>query len=249
MKIVISGKGGVGKTTFAGTLAMIFSDKGYDVIAADSDPSMNLHLALGMDNPQPISKYQDIITERTVISSGIYNLKPKVDDIVDKYSTKKEKIKLLVMGTVEVASGGCMCPESTFLRALMRHMIVKRGEYLILDTEAGLEHIGRGIAKKFDLMVVIVEPSAKAIETANRLYDLSVNLGIQRIFAVGNKINSDKQIEFIQNNLKFETIGFIPFDDAVIDADMRDTSIWGCDCKALESIIKISDKIETINNP
>ncbi|MFQ5975287.1 MAG: AAA family ATPase, partial [Candidatus Hydrothermarchaeales archaeon] len=108
MKIVVSGKGGVGKTTFAGTLARLFSDKGNRVIAVDSDPSMNLHLALEMENPRPISEFKDLITERTVISTGLYNLKPKVDDIVDEYSTKKENIKLLVMGTVEVASGGCM---------------------------------------------------------------------------------------------------------------------------------------------
>ncbi len=246
MKIVVSGKGGVGKTTFAGTLARIFSDKGYNVIAADSDPSMNLHLALGMENPRPISEYRDLITERTVVSSGIYNLKPKVDDIVDEYSSKKENIKLLVMGTVEVASGGCMCPESTFLRALLRHMIVKRGEYLILDTEAGLEHIGRGIAKKFDLMVVVVEPSAKALETANRIHDLSVEMGVQKVYAVGNKISSDKQLEYIKNNLKFEILGFIPFDEAVIEADMNDTPLWGNDSKALESIIDISGEIEEI---
>ncbi len=246
MKIVVSGKGGVGKTTFAGTLARIFSDKDHKVIAVDSDPSMNLHLALGMENPTPISEFRDLITERTVLSQGIYNLKPKVDDIVDEYSAKKENINLLVMGTVEVATGGCMCPENTFLRALLRHMIVKRGEYIILDTEAGLEHIGRGIAKKFDIMVVVVEPSAKAVETANRIYDLSMEMGIQRVYAVGNKIISDKQKEYIENNIKFEVLGFIPFDEAVLEADMKDTAIFGNDSKALKAIESISLKIEEI---
>ncbi|MFQ5976452.1 MAG: carbon monoxide dehydrogenase, partial [Candidatus Hydrothermarchaeales archaeon] len=135
---------------------------------------------------------------------------------------------------------------NTFLRALLRHMVVKRGEYIILDTEAGLEHIGRGIAKKFDLMAVIVEPSLKAIEAANRIYDLSLEMGIQRIYAVGNKVNSEKQIEYIKNKLKFEPLGFIPFDEAVIEADMQDTTIWGNDSKALNAIVDISEKIAEI---
>lgn len=246
MKIVVSGKGGVGKTTFSGTLARIFSDRGYRIIAVDSDPSMNLHASLGMENPRPIIEFRDLISERTAISPGIYNLKPEVSDIVDRYSSKRENIKLIVMGTVEEAGGGCVCPENTFLRALLRHIVVKRGEFVILDTEAGLEHLGRGTAKKFDIMIVMVEPSNKAVETANRIQVLSKQMGIRRVYAVGNKVKSKEQEDYITANTDFDVLGFIPLDEAVIEADMRNRPLYDHDSIALEAIKGLSKKIEEI---
>lgn len=241
----MSGKGGVGKTTLSGTLARIFSDKGFKVIAVDSDPSMNMHTSMGMDNPQPIFEFKDLIKERTVISSGVYNLNPKVEDVLDLYSSKKENIKLIVTGTIEKGGEGCFCPENAFLKALMRHMILKRNEFLILDTEAGLEHLGRNTAEKFDLMLVLIEPSNKAIETANRIYDLSKEIGIKEIYGIGNKVSSKEQEDFIARNTKFKIIAFIPLDEGVIEADMSNLPLveHNPNSKALKAIEKISGEL------
>ncbi len=244
MKIVISGKGGVGKTTISGTLARIFSSRGGKVIAVDSDPSMNLHTALGVENPVPISRLKDLIKERAVISGGIFNLNPKVDDILDKYSTGIENVKLMVMGTVDRGGGGCICPENTFLTALLRHLVLKRDEVLILDTEAGIEHLGRKTAARFDLMLVVVEPSAKATETANRIYELSKEIGIKEVLAIGNKVSSDDQKTFIKNNVKFGILGYIPFDSEVTNTDIRNNTLFDAPhSDAVNSIKAIADKI------
>lgn len=245
MKIAVSGKGGVGKTTFSGTMARIFSSRGYRIIAIDSDPSMNMHSSIGVDNPLPISEYKELIKKRTVLSSGVYNLKPKVDDILDRYSSQKENIKLIVMGTVKKGGSGCICPESAFLRALLRHLVLKKGEFLILDTEAGLEHLGRSIADKFDLMIILVEPSSKAIETANKIYQLSKQIGIKKIIAIGNKVQSGSQEKFISKEINFEALDFIPYDEGVVEADMQDRPL--IDLKpytiAMKKIEEISSRI------
>jgi len=220
MKIAIAGKGGVGKTTIAATLALIFSEKGLKIIAVDSDPSMNLHSSLGMKNPAPVSELKDLISERTVIEPGVYNMNPKVDDVLEKYGEKKENITLLVMGTIESAGQGCICPENAFLRALLRHVVLKRNELLILDTEAGIEHLGRRTAEKFDAILIVTEPSQKSIETANRIYSLSKQLGIKEIFGIGNKTGSEKEKKLIEDRLDFKVLSFIPYDRDVVDADI-----------------------------
>ena len=221
MKIAVSGKGGSGKTSVVSCLARIFEKNGFKVIAVDADPSMNLNLALGMKRPPPIAELKDLIEERTYLQGGLYRLNPKVDDIPDRYSTKKGNIMLIVMGTVKNAGSGCVCPENTFLRALLRHLTLKRGEVLILDTEAGLEHFGRGLAKNFNLMVIVVEPSYKSIETANRIYELSKQLEIKNIVGIGNKIMFDEQVDFIKNNINFEVLEYIPYDDEVVKSEFN----------------------------
>ncbi len=244
MKIAISGKGGVGKTTISGTLARVFSSRGKKVIAVDSDPSMNLHTALGVENPIPVSRLKDLIKERAVISDGIFRMNPKVDDILDRYSIGIENVRLIVMGTVDKGGGGCICPENTFLSALLRHLVLKRDEILILDTEAGIEHLGRKTAAHFDLMLVVIEPSAKAVETANRIYELSKEIGIKDVLAIGNKVSSDDQRDFIKNNIKFGILGYIPFDTKVTSADILNNALFNTpNSDALKSIEAIADKI------
>lgn len=247
VKIVIAGKGGVGKTTLAGTLAKILEEQGFEVLAVDGDPSMNLHTSLGLENPTPISELKELITKRTVVASGIYNLSPKVDDIPENYSAKKGKLKLIVMGTIEKGGEGCICPENAFLRALLRHLVLKRNEVLILDTEAGVEHLGRKTAEKFDLMLVLVEPSAKAVEVANRIQELAKQIGIKRVLAVGNKIASKEQEKFLSENLGMEILGTIPFDDAVQRCDMAGKPLSESrDSKALGAIKEIAARVKAL---
>jgi CO dehydrogenase maturation factor len=244
MKIVVSGKGGVGKTTISGTVALILADQGKNVLAVDSDPSMNLHSALGFENPTPIAELKEIIAQRTVMEPGIFKLNPKVDDIPQNFSIKKDSLRLIVMGTVEKGGEGCICPESSFLKALLRHLVLKKDEYLILDTEAGIEHLGRSIAEKFDLMVVVCEPSKKAVDTANRVFKLSREIGIKKVVGVGNKISTPAQAEFIKKSLDFELIGSIPFDDVVIDADMERKPLYSYpDSSALQTIKEVTNII------
>jgi CO dehydrogenase maturation factor len=219
LKIAVAGKGGAGKTTLAGGLALYFAKK-HDVIAVDSDPSMNLHSALGLENPRPVTELKDLIKERAVVAEGIFNINPKVDDVPETHSVARENLKLLVMGTVEKGGEGCMCPENTFLSALLRHLVLKRDEVLILDTEAGVEHFGRKTAEGFDVMLILCEPSVKAIDTANRIYALSKEIGIKKAYAVANKIASKEQLELIKNGLDFEVLYPIPYDEEVVKADM-----------------------------
>ncbi len=248
MKIVVTGKGGVGKTTISGTLARLFAERGYSVIAVDADPSMNLHSAIGVENPTPISQLKELISERAVIAPGMYNLNPRVDDIPERFSAVRGNIRLLVMGTVEQAGQGCLCPENTFLRALLRHLVLKRRELLILDTEAGVEHLGRSVAENFDLMLVVVEPGAKAIAMANRLAELAKEIGVKQVYAVANKVASDEQEEFIRREVDIEVIEAVPFDSAVVEADIKNLPLIdvGKESPALRSIVRLSEKIEEL---
>jgi CO dehydrogenase maturation factor len=244
MKLVVSGKGGVGKTTFAGTVASILADEGKNILAVDSDPSMNLHSCLDLRNPTPISELKELITERTVMEGGVFRLNPKVEDIPTSFATKKGNLSLIVMGTVEKGGEGCICPETAFLKALLRHLVLKKDEFLVLDTEAGVEHLGRSIAEKFDIMIVVCEPSKKAVDTANRVYRLSNDIGIKRVVGVGNKISSKAQEEFVERSLDFEVIGHIPFDENVIEADMERKPLYTYkDSPALKSIRTITQSI------
>ncbi|MFQ6050674.1 MAG: AAA family ATPase [Candidatus Hydrothermarchaeota archaeon] len=225
MKIAVAGKGGTGKTTFSGILARILDEEGKNVIAIDADPDMNLHTSLGISElPTPVSKLKELIEERTVMGSGLYRLNPKVNDVLDNFSIKKNKIRLLVMGTVETGGSGCVCPESTFLRALLRHLILKEEDWVILDMEAGIEHLGRRTAENVDLMVVIVEPGQRSIDTANRIKELSKGIGIKNIAAVANKITHDEQIEFIKSSIDMPLLGSIPYDENIVNADIQGKS-------------------------
>lgn len=246
LKLAIAGKGGVGKTTLAGILARLFGRDGYSVIAIDADPDMNLASSIGIkEDPTPIIGLKKLIEERAGLKGGIYNLNPKVDDIVDEYGAEgPDNVKLLVMGAVKKGGTGCYCPESAFLRALMRHMIIKRKEVLIMDMEAGIEHLGRGTAQNVDLMLVVVEPGKRSIETAERVKSLSHDVGIKDVFAVGNKISHPEEEKFIEKGLSdvgIPLLGKIPFDPMLMKSDMEGESLL--DAYPDSEIVKAIDKV------
>ncbi|MFA7036880.1 MAG: AAA family ATPase, partial [Methanosarcina sp.] len=170
IKIAITGKGGVGKTTLSGTLARLLARDGYEVLAIDADPDMNLASSLGIENPpKPLTDFKDLIQERAGAEGGAFIYNPKVDDIAGKYGViGPDGVRMLVMGTVDKGGSGCMCPASAFLRALLRHLMLKEKSAVILDMEAGIEHLGRGTTRGMDLMIVVVEPGARSLETAER---------------------------------------------------------------------------------
>lgn len=229
MKIAVSGKGGVGKTTFAAFLIRSLANEGKKVLAIDADPDANLAQALGVTDLSgivPISQMKELIEERTEAKVGtmgsFFKLNPKVDDLPEKLSVNLDHIRLMVLGGVKKGGAGCICPESTLLKNLVRHIVLARDEAVILDMEAGLEHLGRGTAMAVDRLVVVVEPGRRSIETAKQIRKLADDIGIRKLSLVGNKIRSDKDREFLLSHMPdFHFLGFIPFDGRIIEADLE----------------------------
>jgi len=228
MKIAIAGKGGVGKTTIAGTLARMLADDEYKVMAIDADPDANLASALGCD-PEvaraitPIADMKDFIRERTGAGEGygvMFKLNPKVDDIPDKFSRDVEGVKFLLMGSLDTGGAGCLCPENVVLRRFLDEVLEYREETVILDMEAGLEHLGRGTARAVDVLVIIVEPGRRSIETAHSIVKLASDLGIQSIRLVMNKVVDEDDAELLKQSFPEDQIlGFVSFDRELMKLD------------------------------
>lgn len=219
MKIAITGKGGSGKTTITAGLALTIKNSGKEVIAVDCDPDMNLGLSLGFadyDKIIPISEMKELIEERTEVDNldepqTFFKLNPKVDDIPQKYSQEKNGVRLLVMGKISKAGGGCMCPENTFIKSLLSHLIINENQVVILDMVAGTEHLGRATAKSVDAFLAVAEPTQTGVATANRIKNLAQELGIKKVLFIGNKIASDADKDFLMKEIKGDFIGFISY--------------------------------------
>jgi CO dehydrogenase maturation factor len=229
MKIAISGKGGVGKTTFASFLVKALADQGKRVLAIDADPDANLAQALGFQDTSgitPISQMKELIEERTEAKVGsmgsFFKLNPKVDDLPERLSLETNGIRLMVLGGVKKGGAGCICPESTLLKNLVRHVVLARNDVVVLDMEAGLEHLGRGTAMAVDRLIVVVEPGRRSIETAQHIRELAGHIGLKKISLVGNKIRSDRDRAFLLSRMPdFHFLGFLPFDADIIEADLE----------------------------
>ncbi len=233
MKIAITGKGGVGKTLLVSLLSRIFAESGYSVIAIDADPDANLAATLGFAHPEnitPISEMKELIEERTGVRPGqsapYFRLNPKVDDLPEKYALKQDGIRLMRMGRIKKGGTGCYCPENALLKALLTHLLVGRNEVVILDMEAGIEHLGRGTAGAVDKLIVVVEPGRRSIETAINIRQMATEIGLQNIAVVGNKVRNQSDREFLISSLSdFDFLGFIPYDQALVDADLANRPI------------------------
>ena len=253
LKLAFGGKGGVGKTTITALIARSIAalNKDTSVIAIDADPVANLAAALGIDETRPITpvaELSDLIAERTGAKpgtmGGFFTLNPKVDDIPDRFSLEKDGVKLLVMGTVQQGGSGCICPESTLLRALMLHIVLSRDEVVVMDMEAGIEHLGRATASAVDKLIVVVEPGRRSMDTAGHIKKLASEIGLKNIVLVGNKIRGEKDEEFLKKHLSdFEFLGFIRQDEALIEADLDGVSPYDVDSIAKTNVKEMIAKL------
>jgi len=252
MKIAISGKGGVGKTTFASFLIRALADQGKRVLAIDADPDANLAQALGAKGSAeivPISEMKGLIEERTETKlgtmGGFFKLNPKVDDLPEKLSVEVDGVKLMVLGGVKKGGAGCICPESTLLKNLVRHLVLARDEAIVLDMEAGLEHLGRGTAMAVDRLIVVVEPGRRSIETAHQIQRLADDIGLKKLSLLGNKIRSEKDKEFLLSHMPdFQFLGFIPFKGDIIEADLEGLPPFEKDQEGLKAVKGMIEKWE-----
>jgi len=235
-KIAITGKGGVGKTTLAALLAHIYAEAGNSVIAIDADPAASLAYALGMPEElavqvAPIAEMEDLIYERTGAkpgtTGGFFKLNPRVDDIPDRFSVLHRGIRLLQLGTISTGGSGCICPESAMLKTLVTHVVLYRDEVMILDMEAGVEHLGRATAGAVDAFLIVVEPGRRSLGTAQTIQGLAADIGITRCYVVGNKVRDGADRDFIREGLpSLEVIGFLSADPRAVEADMRGQAIF-----------------------
>ena len=247
MKLAITGKGGVGKTTLSSTLARLYADEGRCVLAADVDPDANLGLALGLSQEEvdeivPISKMRQLAKERTGASDDnrFYKLNPYVADIPEKFSKDINGVKLLVMGTVDVGGTGCVCPEHVMLKSILSALTYRKDDVVIMDMEAGLEHLGRGTAANMDEFLVVIEPGARSVQTYRNVKRLAKDLGVKRVRVVANKIRDEQDEEFIRNSIPAEDfLGFIHYNTEIMDADRNGKSPYDYSPKAIEEIRKI----------
>jgi CO dehydrogenase maturation factor len=263
LKFAITGKGGVGKTTITALLAQAFTNKGYKLFVVDADPSPSLGNALGipettMNELTPISEMLDLIEERTGVRPGsgygaMFKLNPQVDDIPNKYSVVSPTgIKLLVVGTIKAAEAGCFCPENALLKRLLKHLILSKEEILIMDMEAGIEHLGRGTVKLMDLLIIILEPGLRSIKVAEQIKKLGEDLGIKKFGAILNKIQDQTRDESMisakLSKLDIPIIGSLPFNEKLVQADLEGIPLYkieGCEQIFLE-INEIQNRIESM---
>ena len=247
MKVAITGKGGVGKTTLSSTLARLYADEGRTVLAADVDPDANLGLALGLTQDEvdaivPISKMRTLVEERTgaTAANKFYKLNPYVADIPDTFSKDINGVKLLVMGTVDVGGSGCVCPEHVMLKSILSSLTYRKGDVVIMDMEAGLEHLGRGTAMNMDQFIVVIEPGARSVQTYRNVKRLAADLGVKRVRVVANKVRDERDEEFIRNAIPADDLlGMIHYNPEIMDADRQGKSPYDFSPAAIEEIRKI----------
>ena len=252
MKLAITGKGGVGKTTLSSTLARLYADEGRTVLAADVDPDANLGLALGLSQEEvdqivPISKMRTLVEERTGASAAnkFFKLNPYVADIPDTFSKDINGVKLLVMGTVDVGGSGCVCPEHVMLKSVLSSLTYRKGDVVIMDMEAGLEHLGRGTAMNMDQFIVVIEPGARSVQTYHNVKRLAKDLGVKRVRVVANKVRDEKDEQFVLGAIPAEDLlGMIHYNTEIMDADRNGKSPYDVSPTAIEEIRKIKEILD-----
>jgi CO dehydrogenase maturation factor len=248
IKLAFSGKGGVGKTTLAALFINALSRDMEEILAVDCDPVANLGRFLGIkdaDKIVPIVEMKELINERMEVSAdrAFYKLNPKVDDIPDKFARKRDNIKLIVMGTVKAGGSGCMCPESGFLKALLSRLLLEKDESVVMDMEAGVEHLGRATAGFVDNLFIVIEPSSGSIDAGKKIASLAEDLKIKGISVILNKVRNNNEVSFAKEKLQsLSLIGTIPFEEKFLEFAMdKDINIE--DTNAYRAVVEIKNRV------
>lgn len=254
MKLAISGKGGVGKTTLAALLAQVYADAGRDVLAVDADPAPCLAGALGFPDTvrerlHPIAEMDELITERTGARpgtvGGFFTLNPRVDDIPRRFAVAHRGVRLLEMGGVDVGGSGCICPESAMLKTLFTHLLFRKDDVLLLDMYAGVEHLGRATVDFVDALLVVVEPTRRSLSTAAQIKKLANDIGLERLWLVGNKLRDDEEKQFLTRETSgIPLLGFLPADLAVQEADRLGVPVYDHVPALQAAAMQIADSLE-----
>ncbi len=236
MKLAITGKGGVGKTTLTALLAQSYADQGLNVLAVDADPSPCLAGALGFpaelrSKLHPIAEMDALIEERTGAKpgtvGGFFTINPRVDDIPERFSILHRGVRLLEMGSVELGGSGCICPEAAMLKTLFTHLLFRKDDVLLLDMDAGVEHLGRATVDFVDAMLIVVEPTCRSLGTAAQIKKLANDIGLERLYLVGNKVRNDDEAKFLETETPgLPVLGFLPADMKVQEADRLNIPVY-----------------------
>ncbi|HET6442280.1 MAG TPA: AAA family ATPase [Phycisphaerae bacterium] len=255
MKIAITGKGGVGKTTVTAVWGEAFRADGRRVFLIDADPDANLASALGVAEeklPPPLVTLKDLIKERTGADPDqvgqYFRLNPHVADLPNSYAVDAGGMKLLVLGGIRGGGKGCACPQGAFLKAMMRHLMLSRDEVLLVDMEAGLEFLGRASVMGTDALVIVVEPGRRSLETAAGIARMGREIGLKRFGAVLNKVTDPGQVAVVQGALPegVELLGHVPYSPALQRADLEGRSVLGVDAKVEAALGEARRKMETL---
>lgn len=256
MKVAITGKGGVGKTTLTALLAQIYAERGRDVLVVDSDPSPSLAGALGIPPEvaaelRPISEMDELIEERTGAkpgaSGGFFTLNPRVDDIPERFSVSHEGVRLLEMGSVESGGAGCICPESAMLKTLFTHLLFRKDEVLLLDMYAGVEHLGRATVDFVDTMLIVVEPTRRSLATARQIKQLAADIGLSRLWLVGNRIRDEEDVAFLERERgDIPLLGYLSEDPGVVEADRQGKSAFAISPSLKRAAGEIADQLDEL---
>jgi CO dehydrogenase maturation factor len=258
MKLAITGKGGVGKTTLTALLAQVYADQGRDVLAVDADPSPCLAGALGFPDElraklSPIAEMDALIEERTGAKpgtvGGFFTLNPRVDDIPERFSVVHRGVRLLESGSVDLGGSGCICPESAMLKTLFTHLLFRKDDVLLLDMYAGVEHLGRATVDFVDAMIVVVEPTRRSLGTAAQIKKLANDIGLKRLYLVGNKVRNEDEQAFLESETPdLPVLGFLPADLKVQEADRLGIPVYDHVPSLKESAHTMAEKLAAQNN-
>ncbi len=253
MKLAITGKGGVGKTTLTALLAQVYADQSRDVLAVDADPSPCLAGALGFPDElraqlSPIAEMDELIEERTGAKpgtvGGFFTLNPRVDDIPERFAVRNRGVRLLEMGSVDLGGSGCICPESAMLKTLFTHLLFRKDDVLLLDMYAGVEHLGRATVDFVDAMIVVVEPTRRSLGTATQIKKLANDIGLKRLYLVGNKVRNEEEEKFLEAETPaLPVLGFLPADLKVQEADRLGIPVYDHVPSLKQSAQAIAEKL------
>jgi CO dehydrogenase maturation factor len=225
MKIAISGKGGVGKTTVMALLANQFKKEGKEVLIIDADPSPHMAQTIGIkdiDKIKPIADMTELLVERSgkVQGSPFYQINPQVDDLLQKFMIEQDGIKLMILGAIQTAEGGCACPENTVLKRMLTKLLLSPTQVVLLDMEAGVEHLGRGTIAGVDHLLIVVIPSKSSVRTALKIKKLAHDSGIPKISFVANLIQDDDDVDFLQEALGEAPVASFPDSNVIRKAEL-----------------------------